>query len=94
MCDGFFLVTKKAILPLYFSFVRQILEYAIQAVTPYLQKDIDLTERLQKLVILPVKGLWHLLHERRLEIAVTQRIPLLACAWTQRLGDNALNIKV
>ncbi len=37
-------MTKEAFLPLYLSLVRPILEYAIQAVSPYLQKDIDLTE--------------------------------------------------
>ncbi len=43
-------MTKEAFLPLYLSLIRPILEYAIQAVSPNLQKDIVLTERLQKLV--------------------------------------------
>ncbi len=50
-------MAKEAFLPLYLSLVRPILEYAIRAVSPYLQKDIDLTERLQKLVTRLVKGL-------------------------------------
>ncbi len=50
-------MTKEAFLPLYLRLVRPILEYAVQAVSPYLQKDIDLTERLQKLTTWLVKGL-------------------------------------
>ncbi len=42
-------MATEAFLPLYLSLIRLILEYAIQAVSPYLQKDIVLTERLQKL---------------------------------------------
>ncbi len=61
-------MTKEAFLPIYCSFVRPIIEYAIRAVSPYLQKDIDLTERLQKLATRLVKGLWHFPYERRLEI--------------------------
>ncbi len=47
---------KETFLPLYLSLVRPILEYAIQAVSPYLRKDNDLTERLQKLATRLVKG--------------------------------------
>ncbi len=36
-------MTMEAFLPLYLSLVRTVLEFAIQAVSPYLQKDIDLT---------------------------------------------------
>ncbi len=43
------MISKEAFLPLYLSLVHPILENALQAVSPYLQKDIDLTERLQKL---------------------------------------------
>ncbi len=62
------LMTKEAFLPLYLSLVRPIPEFATQAASPYLQKDIDLTERLQKLATRLVKGLWHFLYEQRLEI--------------------------
>ncbi len=54
-------MTKEAFLPLYL--IRPILEYAIQAVSPYLQKDIVLTERLQKLATRLVKGLRHFPYE-------------------------------
>ncbi len=64
----FVVITKEALLSLYLSLVRPIHEYAIQAVLPYLQKDIDLTERLQKLVPRLVKCLWHFSFERRLDI--------------------------
>ncbi len=40
---GFVVMTKAAFFRIYLSLVRPILEYAIQAVSPYQQKDIDLT---------------------------------------------------
>ncbi len=54
---GFVVMTREAFLPPYLSLIRPILEYAIQAVSPYLPKDIVLTERLQKLATWLVKGL-------------------------------------
>ncbi len=51
------MMTKEAFLPLYLSLVPSILEYTIQAVSPYLQTDIDLTERLRKLATRLAKGL-------------------------------------
>ncbi len=62
------MMTKEAFLPLYHSLVRPILEYAIQAVLPYLQKDIDPNERPQKLATQLVKGLWHFPCQRWLVI--------------------------
>ncbi len=38
-------MTEEAFLPLYHSLVRPIFENDIQAVSPYVQKDIDLTKR-------------------------------------------------
>ncbi len=61
-------MTKEVFLPLYLSLVRPILVYTVQAVSPYLQKDIDLTESLQKLATRLVRGLWHFSYERRFEI--------------------------
>ncbi len=61
-------MTKEAFLPLYLSPLRPILEYAIQVVSPYLQKGINVTECLQKLVTRLVKGLWHFPYERWLEM--------------------------
>ncbi len=46
-------MTKEAFLPLYINLFRPILECAIQAVSPYLQKETDLT----KLATLLVKCL-------------------------------------
>ncbi len=62
-------MTKEAILPLNLILVHPIPEYAIQAVSPYLQKGIDLTERLQKLAtrLVLLKGIWYFPYERRLE---------------------------
>ncbi len=65
---GFVVITKEALLPLYLSLIRPILEYAVQAVSPYLQKDIDLSERLQKLATRLAKDLWYFPYERRLEM--------------------------
>ncbi len=65
---GFFVMPKEAVIPLYLNLVRPILEYANQAVSPYLQKDSYLTERLQKLATRLVEGIWHFLYERRLAI--------------------------
>ncbi len=61
-------MTKEAFLPLYLSLIHPILEYAMQAVSQYLKKDIVLTERLQKLATRLVKGLRRFPYERRLEI--------------------------
>ncbi len=44
---GFVVMTKEAFRSLYLSLVRSILGNSIQIVSPHLQKDIDLTERLQ-----------------------------------------------
>ncbi len=65
---GFVVMTKQAFLPLYLSLVRPILEHPIQSVSPYLQKDMVMTEQLQKPATRLVKGLRHLPYERRLEI--------------------------
>ncbi len=46
---GFVVMTKEAFLPLYLSLVRPILESAIPAVSPCLQKAITLPGNLQKL---------------------------------------------
>ncbi len=54
--------------PFHERVVRPILEYAIQAVSPCLQKDIGVTERPEELATRLVKGLWHFPYERRLEI--------------------------
>ncbi len=57
-----FVSLKPAVfLPLYCNLVRPHLEYAIQATSPYLKKDIYHTERFQRLATRMVKGLHHFL---------------------------------
>ncbi len=43
--------------PLYLAMVRPQLDCAVQAVAPYLQKDLKLVERMQRLATRCVKGL-------------------------------------
>ncbi len=52
--------------PLYLSLVRPILEFGLQASTPYLRQDIILIEKLQRLATRMVKGLRDLSYENRL----------------------------
>ncbi len=52
-------LTPAVFLPLYCTLVRPHLEYAIQATSPYLKKDIYHTERFQRLATRMVKGLHH-----------------------------------
>ncbi len=65
---GFVVLTKWASLPLHLSLICPIFEDAIQAVSPNLQKDINLTEHLEKLVTLAVKVFWHFTYEQWLDI--------------------------
>ncbi len=50
-------MTKETFFPLYLNLIRPILEYVIQAVSSYLQKDIDLADCRQKLATRFVKGI-------------------------------------
>ncbi len=59
-------LTSVAFLPLDCTLVRPHLEYAIQATSPYLKKDIYHTERFQRLAARMVKGLHHLPYIQRL----------------------------
>ncbi len=63
-------MTMESFLPLYLSLVRPILEYAVQAVSPYLQKDIDLTERLPKFEVMDISSLVYLPFARGLGLGV------------------------
>ncbi len=56
----------KLLIPIYSTLVRPHLEYAIQASSPYLKKDIDHLECLQRLATRMVKGCWGLFYEERL----------------------------
>jgi len=57
----------QSFLIIYKSFVRPHLEYAIQAWSPYLRKDIDCLERVQRSATKMVKGFCKLPYELRLK---------------------------
>ena len=59
--------SKDIILPLYKSIVRPHLEYAVQAWSPYYQKDIDLLERIQHRATKLIPNLRQKSYEERLE---------------------------
>ncbi len=64
---SFVTLTPEIFIPLYSTLIRPHLEYAIQASSPYLKKDIDDLERLQRLAPRMVKGWRGLSYEERLE---------------------------
>ena len=66
--------SKDVIVKLYKSLVRPRLEYCIQAWSPYLKKDIDRLERVQRRATRMIEGYWDLSYEERLE--KTGLIPL------------------
>ena len=58
--------SKKIMLSLYKSLVRPHLDYCIQVWRPYLQKDIDIIERVQRRATRMVEGLKGVCYEERL----------------------------
>ncbi len=63
---GFTVLTPEIFQPLFLVLVKPILEYGQQASSPYLQRDIALMERLQRLATRMVKGLRELPYKDRL----------------------------
>ena len=58
---------KSLIVPLYKAIVRPHLEYCIQAWSPYLRKDIDMLDKIQRRATKRIPGLRDLSYEERLK---------------------------
>ena len=74
---------------IYKSFVRPHLEYAIQAWSPYLRKDIDCLERVQRSATKMVKGFCKLPYELRLK-----RLKLTSLEKRRQRGDLIETYKI
>lgn len=78
--------SRDIVLPLYKSLVRPHLEYAIQFWCPYMRKDIEKLERVQRRVTKLIPSIRHKNYEQRLEIA---NIPSLE---TRRLRGDLIQV--
>ena len=59
---------KSLIIPLYKAMVRHNLEYCIHAWSPYLRKDIDMLEKIQRRATKLIPGLRYITYEERLKV--------------------------
>jgi len=59
--------SKETVMPLYKSLVRLHLEYCCQVWSPYLSKDINLIEGVQRRATKLIKDIKHLSYDERLE---------------------------
>jgi len=67
---------KECFTILYKSFIRPRLEYAIQAWSPYLQRDMDCLEKIQRRATKLVKGMKNLSYGQRLcNLGLIERRP-------------------
>ena len=87
---------KSLIVPLYKAIVRPHLGYCIQAWSPYLRKDIDMLEKIQRRATKLIPGLRELSYEERLkECGLTNKECGLTTLETRRLrGDQTEVFKI
>jgi len=64
----FYNLDKTSFLILYKVFIRPHLEYAIQAWSPYLKKDIEYLEKVQRRATKLVKGIGSMSYAKRLDL--------------------------
>ncbi len=82
-------LTSSIFLPLYKTFIRPHLEYAIQATHPILCRDAEALEKVQKLALKFVKGLRHVPYE-----AALKQLRLFYLTHRQIRGDLIAMFKI
>jgi hypothetical protein len=82
-------MTPKIFIPLYSALVRPHLEYAIQAWNPYLRKDIDILENVQRLATRMISGFARFDYTERL-----RRLNLFSLERRRERGDLILTYNI